>query len=53
MSQEIIITFETEEWDEIEKRIIGKNRRRHSSYFIKLLNLKFQNLGNNCYLTRK
>jgi hypothetical protein len=35
---EFDIKFESVEWDEIEKRIVGQKRKKQSSFFLKLLN---------------
>lgn len=49
----LIIKFESSEWDEIQKRIIGKNRKKQSSYFLKLFNLKLKQNGVKCALKRR
>jgi hypothetical protein len=49
---EFDIKFESVEWDEIEKRIVGQ-KRKQSSFFLKLLNLKLKRNGVRCVLIRK
>ena len=50
---EFDIKFESVEWDEIEKRIVGQKRKKQSSFFLKLLNLKLKRNGVRCVLIRK
>lgn len=51
--KKLIVTFDSHEWDEIQKRIIGNKRKRQSNYFTQLLNIKLQHFGVNCHLKRK
>ena len=50
---EFDIKFESVEWDKIEKRIVGHKRKKQSSFFLKLLNLKLKRNGVRCVLIRK
>jgi hypothetical protein len=50
---EFDIKFESVEWDEIEKRMFRQKRKKQSSFFLKLLNLKLKRNGVRCALIRK
>jgi hypothetical protein len=50
---QICVEFNSSEWDEVMKRVVGRDRQKQSAYFTTLLTLKLQKMGINCNLLRK